>query len=162
MALLVQFGIGILFGLGLLVAGMSDPAKVLNFLDLGAIGSGGWDPSLAFVMVGAIAVTFTGYRWVLRRERPFFDTSFHLAPAARLDLRRLTGPVIFGMGWGIAGFCPAPALTALTTGGGLAWAFLGAMLVGKAAARWLARTLGAPPEILRPADATLAQPQTQE
>lgn len=138
MAVLVQFGIGLLFGLGLLLAGMSDPAKVLNFLDLAAIGDGAWDPSLALVMLGAVVVTFLGYRWVLRRERPFLDTSFHLPGATRLDLRRLTGPVIFGMGWGIAGFCPAPVLTALANGGAMAWAFLGAMLGGMAAARWLA------------------------
>ncbi len=137
MAVLVQFGIGLLFGLGLVLAGMSDPAKVLNFLDLAAIGDGGWDPSLALVMLGAVIVTFLGYRRVLRRDRPFFDTRFHMPGAPRLDLRRVTGPVIFGIGWGIAGFCPAPVLTALATGGGMAWAFLGAMLGGMATARWL-------------------------
>lgn len=138
MALLVQFGIGLLFGLGLLVSGMSDPAKVLSFLDLAAIGHGGWDASLAFVMLGAIAVTFVGYRWVLRQGRPVFDTRFHLPDPARLDPRRLTGPVIFGIGWGIAGFCPAPALAALSTGGAMAWAFVAAMFAGMAGARWLA------------------------
>lgn len=135
MIILAQFVIGLVFGLGLVIAGMSDPAKVLNFLDLGAIPSGGWDPSLAFVMGGAIAVTFTGYRWVLRRERPLMADSFHLPPTRGLESRLLVGPAIFGIGWGLAGFCPGPALTALTTGGAPAWIFLAAMFAGMAAAR---------------------------
>jgi uncharacterized membrane protein YedE/YeeE len=137
MAILAQVAIGLVFGIGLVVAGMSDPAKVLNFLDLAAIPAGGWDASLAFVMAGAIAVTCAGYRVVLRRGRPVFDTGFHLPAATGLDGRILAGPAMFGVGWGLAGFCPGPALTAVATGGVRAWLFLVAMLAGVAAARWL-------------------------
>jgi uncharacterized membrane protein YedE/YeeE len=144
MSILVQFGIGLLFGLGLIVAGMSDPAKVLNFFDLGAIATGGWDPSLAFVMAGAIAVTFFGYRVVLRQSRPVFGERFHLPTAQELDNRILLGPAIFGIGWGLAGFCPGPALTALGTGGPAAWLFVAAMFAGMAGARWLANRPAAP------------------
>jgi hypothetical protein len=138
MVILVQFAIGLVFGLGLVVAGMSDPAKVLNFLDLAAIATGGWDASLAFVMAGAIAVTFIGFRLVLRRRQPIFGERFHLPTATELDARILAGPAIFGIGWGLAGFCPGPALTAVLTGGAPAWLFLAAMFAGMAGARWLA------------------------
>ncbi len=139
MGILAPFGIGLLFGLGLVVAGMSNPAKVLNFLDMGAIGTGGWDASLAFVLLGAVGVTFLGYRVVLRRDRPLLDKRFHLPTAKAIDSRILVGPAIFGIGWGLAGFCPGPALTALTTGGVPAWLFLVAMFAGMALARWLAQ-----------------------
>lgn len=138
MAILVQFAIGLLFGLGLLVAGMSNPAKVLNFLDLAAIGSGRWDASLAFVMVGAVLVTFFGFRLVLRRGQPLLGERFHLPTARDIDTRIVVGPAIFGIGWGLAGFCPGPALTGLLTGATPAWLFVAAMFVGMAGARWLA------------------------
>lgn len=138
MSILVQFAIGLVFGLGLVIAGMSDPAKVLNFLDLAAIPTGGWDPSLAFVMAGAIAVTFIGFKLVLRRKQPIFGDKFLLPTATEIDARIVAGPAIFGVGWGLAGFCPGPAFTALTTGGSAALIFVAAMLVGMAAARWLA------------------------
>jgi uncharacterized protein len=143
MAILAQFAIGLVFGLGLVVSGMSNPAKVLNFLDLAAIPAGGWDPSLAFVMAGAIAVTFIGYRVVLRRPRPVFGDRFHLPSATAIDARILAGPAIFGVGWGLAGFCPGPAFTALGTGSGRAVLFVAAMLVGMGVARWLASRPGA-------------------
>jgi len=117
---------------------MSDPAKVLDFLDLGAIPTGGWDPSLAFVMGGAIAVTFAGFRLVLRRKQPIFGGTFHLPTATDIDARIIAGPAIFGVGWGLAGFCPGPAFAALTTGGNAALIFVVAMLVGMGGARWLA------------------------
>ena len=138
MSVLVQFVIGLVFGLGLVLAGMSNPAKVLNFLDFGAIASGGWDPSLAFVMVGGIAVTFIGFRLVLRRPQPIFDKTVHLPTATDIDARIIAGPAIFGIGWGLAGFCPGPAFTALTVGGGPAALFVAAMMVGMGTARWLA------------------------
>jgi uncharacterized membrane protein YedE/YeeE len=138
MAVLAQFVIGLVFGLGLVVAGMSNPAKVLNFLDLGAIAGGGWDPSLAFVMAGAIAVAFVGFRLVLRRRQPIFDERFHLPAATDIDARIVVGPALFGIGWGLAGFCPGPAFTALTVGGGPAVLFVAAMMVGMGTARWLA------------------------
>lgn len=135
MAIVVQFAIGLILGLGLVIAGMSNPAKVLNFLDV--VGAD-WDPSLAFVMAGGIAVTFIGYRLVLRRPRPIFGGTFHLPTATGIDARIIAGPVIFGVGWGMAGFCPGPAFTALPTGGAPAWLFVAAMLIGMGVARRLA------------------------
>jgi uncharacterized membrane protein YedE/YeeE len=138
MAILFQFAIGLIFGLGLLLSGMSDPAKVLNFLDIAGIHSGTWDPSLAFVMAGAIAVTFVGFRWVLSRSRPILGERFHLPIEQELDIRVISGPAIFGLGWGLAGFCPGPALTALGFGSSAAVIFVTAMMVGMLLARWLA------------------------
>jgi uncharacterized membrane protein YedE/YeeE len=138
MAILLQFAAGLVFGLGLVIAGMANPAKVLNFLDLGAIASGGWDPSLAFVMLGGIAVTLPGYRLVLRRKEPLFAERFHLPTAKDVDARIIAGPAIFGVGWGLAGFCPGPALTSLGTGTPAVLIFVAAMLAGMGGARWLA------------------------
>jgi uncharacterized membrane protein YedE/YeeE len=138
MAIILQFAIGLMFGLGLLISGMSDPAKVLNFLDLAGIGSGTWDPSLAFVMAGAIAVTFAGFKWVMRQPRPLLGERFHLPAQQELDLRIVSGPAIFGVGWGLAGFCPGPALTALGFGSPQAAIFVVAMMAGMLLARRLA------------------------
>jgi uncharacterized protein len=143
MAILLQFAVGLVFGLGLLLSGMSDPAKVLNFLDLGGIASGGWDPSLAFVMAGAVAVTFVGFRLVLRQSRPLFAERFHLPTSRELDLRIIAGPALFGVGWGLAGFCPGPALTALGFGSRAAVIFVAAMFAGM----WLARLLSHQPSL---------------
>jgi uncharacterized protein len=134
MSLIVQFLIGLLFGSGLVVAGMSDPAKVQNFLDI----AGAWDPSLAFVMAGGVIVTFIGYRFVLNLKNPLFDAEFHLPKATKIDWPIVVGPVIFGVGWGLAGFCPGPAFTALGTGSKNAVVFVIAMLAGMMAARFLA------------------------
>ena len=151
MSILVQFLVGLTLGLGLLLAGMSNPAKVLNFLDLGAIPGGGWDPSLAFVMAGAIAVTFVGYRVVLLRPRPLLGGSFQLPGATAIDARILTGSAIFGLGWGLAGLCPGPAFTALGTGGSAAVIFVATMFLGMGAARWLAnRPTASRPTASRP------------
>src|SRR5258707_10321360 len=108
MAVVFQFAIGLIFGLGLLISGMSDPAKVLNFLDLAGIGSGTWDPSLAFVMAGAVAVTFVGFKRVLKQPRPLLGEKFYLPTKQDVDLRIISGPAIFGVGWGLGGFCPRP------------------------------------------------------
>jgi uncharacterized membrane protein YedE/YeeE len=145
MAIVLQFVVGLVFGFGLLLSGMSDPAKVLNFLDLGGIASGNWDPSLAFVMAGAVAVTFVGFRFVLQRSRPLFAERFHLPTKRELDLRIVAGPAIFGVGWGLAGFCPGPALTALGFGSRAAFIFVAAMLTGM----WLARFLSRLPSLSR-------------
>jgi uncharacterized protein len=145
MAIVLQFIVGLVFGFGLLLSGMSDPAKVLNFLDLGGIASGNWDPSLAFVMAGAVAVTYVGFRFVLRRSRPLFAERFHLPTKRELDLRIVAGPAIFGVGWGLAGFCPGPALTALGFGSRAALIFVAAMLAGM----WLARFLSRLPSLPR-------------
>jgi hypothetical protein len=138
MAVVLQFAIGLVFGVGLVISGMSDPAKVLNFLDLAAIGSRSWDPSLAFVMAGAVAVAFIGFAVVLKRPRPLFAETFHLPARRELDFRIVSGPVIFGVGWGLAGFCPGPAFTALGFGSRAAVLFVAAMLAGMLLARWLA------------------------
>ena len=134
MSVLVNLGIGLLFGLGLVVSGMSDPAKVLNFLDI----AGTWDPSLAFVMGGAVAVAFVGYRLVLRRPRPLLADRFELPTRRDVDARVVAGPAVFGIGWGLGGFCPGPALTALGLAAPGTLAFVPAMLAGMWAARMLA------------------------
>ncbi|WP_112311550.1 DUF6691 family protein [Pseudogemmobacter bohemicus] len=101
--------IGMIFGSGILLGGMANPAKVLNFFDV----AGNWDPSLLFVMGGALAVGFIGYRLVLRRPRPVFDTRFHLPAKSTIDTSLIGGSILFGIGWGIAGFCPGGAIPGL-------------------------------------------------
>ncbi|MBM3480852.1 MAG: YeeE/YedE family protein [Alphaproteobacteria bacterium] len=142
MAILVQFAIGLVFGLGLVVAGMSDPAKVLDFLDVAAIASGGWDASLAFVMAGAIVVALPGYRLVLRRRAPLLAERFQLPTGSEIDAKVVAGPAIFGIGWGLAGICPGPAFALLASGGAAAWVFVAATFAGMAAARGLAARRG--------------------
>lgn len=129
-----QFAIGLVFGLGLILAGMADPAKVLNFLDLGGIATGLWDPSLAFVMAGAIAVAALGFRLARRRAGPVFGGSFPAKPATRVDARLVVGPAPFGVGWGLAGLCPGPALVSLGVGSSASVVFVAAMTVGMVAA----------------------------
>ena len=151
MTVLLQFAIGLIFGLGLIISGMSNPAKVLNFLDLAAIRTGTWDASLAFVMAGAIAVTFVGFTLVLRRSQPLLAEKFYLPGKADIDARVIAGPAIFGIGWGLAGFCPGPAVTALGFGTKAAVIFVAAMLAGM----WLARFIVSRPSmsgIVTPAD----------
>ncbi|MBW3096620.1 YeeE/YedE family protein [Pseudohoeflea coraliihabitans] len=134
MSFLVNLGLGLLFGFGLLISGMANPAKVLNFLDL----FGTWDPSLAFVMGGAVLVGAIGYRYVLRRDEPIRGQSFHLPTRRDIDARVLIGPAIFGVGWGLGGFCPGPALTALSFGAIGTLTFVPAMIAGMAVARLVA------------------------
>ena len=123
---------GLLFGFGLLLSGMADPAKVQNFLDL----FGTWDPSLAFVMGGAIAVTMPGFWLVIRRNKPFFNDVFHLPSRTDLDARLITGAAIFGVGWGLGGFCPGPAITALPLAAEGTLIFVATMLTGMAASKY--------------------------
>jgi uncharacterized membrane protein YedE/YeeE len=123
---------GLLFGFGLLLSGMADPAKVQNFLDL----FGTWDPSLAFVMGGAIAVTMPGFWLVIRRNKPFFNDVFHLPSRTDLDARLITGAAIFGVGWGLGGFCPGPAITALPLAVEGTLIFVATMLTGMAASKY--------------------------
>ena len=134
MSFLVNLALGLVFGVGLVVSGMSDPAKVLNFLDL----FGTWDPSLAFVMGGAVIVAFVGYRIVLKQPKPVAAKRFHLPTRSDIDGRILAGPAIFGIGWGLGGFCPGPALTALGLAAPGTLVFVPAMLAGM----WAARRLG--------------------
>ena len=133
MGILVQLAAGLLFGVGLVVSGMANPAKVLNFLDV----AGSWDPSLAFVMAGAVVVTAIGYRMILAWPRPMFAAAFQLPTQRTIEVRLLVGAVIFGVGWGLSGFCPGPALTSLGLAAPGTLAFVPAMLVGMAAARRL-------------------------
>ncbi len=116
---------GILFGLGLAVSGLANPDKVLQFLTIGP----NWSPALLFAMAAGVAVTFIGYRWVLHRG-PILDESLHLPTRTDLDRRLLMGAAIFGAGWGLAGFCPGPAITSLATGLTEPFAFVAAMIVG--------------------------------
>ncbi|MDU3096365.1 MAG: DUF6691 family protein, partial [Bradyrhizobium sp.] len=138
MIIVIQFVVGLVFGFGLLLSGMSNPEKVLNFLDLAAIPSGGWDPSLLLVMAGAVGVTFAGFQLVRRRQRPVLGERFHLPPSQTLDWRIAAGPAIFGIGWGLAGICPGPAFVALGYGSPAILLFVIAMMVGMAAARRVA------------------------
>jgi hypothetical protein len=117
---------GAMFGAGLLLAGMTRPEKVLGFLDV----TGRWDPSLAFVMVGAIGVHAIAYRLIRRRPSPLLDTRFHWPTETGIDGRLLAGAALFGVGWGLAGFCPGPALVAAATGASSALVFVGAMIAG--------------------------------
>jgi len=126
---------GLLFGIGLVVSGMSNPAKVLNFLDL----AGTWDPSLAFVMAGAVAVTLAGYRLTQTRPQPFFAEAFHIPATRDIDTRLLAGAACFGLGWGLGGYCPGPAVTALSLGAKGTLIFLACMLAGMWATRALKR-----------------------
>lgn len=142
MSLPIQFFIGLLFGTGLVIAGMSDPQKVLNFLDIAAVATGGWDPSLAFVLAGATTTTFIGYKFVLQRAKPIFETTFHLPTATKIDQPLILGSAIFGIGWGLSGFCPGPAFTALGTLNVSALMFVAAMFFGMMAARHFASQLG--------------------
>lgn len=123
--------IGLVFGSGIALSGMANPAKVLNFFDI----AGTWNPSLAFVMGGALIVTAIGYRLVLRRDKPVCEAKFHLPTNRKLDVPLVAGSAIFGIGWGISGFCPGGAIPALGLGEISAWGFVGSMLVGIVAAR---------------------------
>lgn len=131
MRLISAYLIGLVFGVGISISGMADPAKVLNFFDL----AGTWDPSLAFVMGGGLLVTFIGYRLVLRQPAPVLEQSFVLPKSKRLDLRLLGGSAVFGVGWGIAGFCPGGVLPVIGTGRPDVLAFVAALIVGMLAAR---------------------------
>ncbi|HEY9040174.1 MAG TPA: DUF6691 family protein [Roseovarius sp.] len=117
---------GLVFGIGLVISGMANPAKVLNFLDV----FGAWDPSLAFVMGGASLTAFVGYRLAWRQERPALLPTFDIPTASDIDGKLLTGAAVFGIGWGIGGFCPGPAWTALTIAAPGTLIFVPMMLIG--------------------------------
>lgn len=140
-ALLVS---GILFGIGLVVSGLGNPAKVQNFLDI----AGTWDPSLAFTMGGAVITTAIGYRLVLGRSAPLFAPRFQLPTRSDIDVSLIAGAALFGIGWGLVGYCPGPALVALPVGGVPTATFVTAM----AAAMVIARLTVANVMPSRPAD----------
>ena len=133
MKLVAGYLIGLVFGLGIAVSGMINPAKVLNFFDI----AGTWDPSLAFVMGGALAVALPGYRLVLARKAPRFEPKFQLPDTKLIDMKLVAGSGLFGIGWGIAGFCPGGALPALGTLRPEALAFVASMILGLFIARGL-------------------------
>jgi uncharacterized membrane protein YedE/YeeE len=128
---------GVLFGLGLLISGMLDPAKVLGFLDV----AGDWNPQLAFVMGGAIAVALPAFQLARKRPQTLTGEPLQLPRRTGIDARLIGGAAIFGVGWGLAGLCPGPALVAVGFAGPSAFVFAGAMVLGALIARW---TLKAP------------------
>lgn len=128
MPLITAFIAGLLFGSGLILSGMSNPAKVLAFLDV----AGRWDPSLLFVMVGAILVAALAFRIGGARARTVLGGHIHMPGAAHVDARLVLGSVVFGVGWGLVGYCPGPALTSLGVGGWPTLLFVAAMIAGMA------------------------------
>ncbi|MET4576546.1 DUF6691 family protein [Ottowia thiooxydans] len=125
---ITEFFVGLLFGLGLLLSGMTDPAKVLGFLDLFGV----WDPSLALVMGGAISVGFFAYALARQRTTNFLGGALHLPKSNQIDKRLVLGGLTFGVGWGLAGFCPGPGIVSMASGEVKAAVFVAAMVVGMA------------------------------
>ena len=134
------FGTGALFALGLAISGMTKPSKIMGFLDL----AGHWDASLAFVMMGAIAVHFVAYRVIRRRSAPLFDTKFHVPTRTDVDPRLFLGAALFGIGWALGGFCPGPGLVAAGDGSLPAVVFLAGMTLGMLLEHVVARALARP------------------
>ncbi|WP_460275433.1 DUF6691 family protein [Celeribacter sp. ULVN23_4] len=134
MKLIVTYVIGLIFGLGISMSGMANPAKVLNFFDF----FGAWDPSLMFVMGGALVVSFFGYRLVFKRyDTPAFEPQFIVPSSRIIDAKLVGGALVFGVGWGIAGFCPGGALPALGTLDPDVWVFFVALVAGIFAAKFM-------------------------
>jgi len=130
--ILAALGCGIIFGLGLAISGMMNPAKIIGFLDV----AGRWDPTLAFVMGGALLVAVPAYRLILGRRRPVLESGFSLPTNTRPDAPLVLGSALFGVGWGLVGFCPGPAVAAVVTGLPAVLGFLAAMLAGMALHAW--------------------------
>ncbi|HEY1290688.1 MAG TPA: YeeE/YedE family protein [Burkholderiales bacterium] len=126
MSTLWAFLAGLVFGIGLILSGMTDPGKVIGFLDVAGV----WDPSLAFVMLGAILVSFSAFMWAERRTRSLLGGAMHLPQKRDIDARLIAGSIVFGIGWGLAGFCPGPALVSFGSGQDKAAVFVAAMLIG--------------------------------
>ena len=148
---IASFLIGLIFGVGLIFAGMTDPSKVIGFLDI----AGRWDPSLAFVMGGAILVGIVAFRFARQRAANFFGGAMRLPTRDDIDKRLVIGSLLFGVGWGMAGFCPGPALTSLGTGNTRAMLFVLSMIAGmalfEAAERLLQETPPSPGDNVNPA-----------
>lgn len=133
MAILANLVSGLLFGAGLVVSGLINPAKVLNFLDV----AGSWDPSLAFTMAGAVVTAAIGYRLVFARGRPLLEPAFQTPSASAIDQPLVAGAALFGIGWGLVGYCPGPAVAGLALGGTPTLIFVIAMVAGMVLARTL-------------------------
>jgi len=138
MQALIGLVLGATFGVGLVLGGMTQPAKVLAFLDV----AGAWDPSLAFVMAGAVAVYAPLYRFIVRETKPWYVQQFVVFAGQQLDPPLLIGAAVFGTGWGLGGFCPGPALVSAGTGGATGLVFVLAMLAGMAVFQGYDRVLG--------------------
>jgi uncharacterized protein len=143
----LAFGVGLIFGTGLLLAGMSNTAKVLNFFDF----AGHWDPSLGLVMGSALTVTAIGYWLVLQRDRPLLAPRFIIPGAKQIDLQLIAGSAVFGVGWGLSGFCPGGLIPALGLGRAEPFIFFAGLLIGLTATRtarsWSHRRRAAPARI---------------
>lgn len=149
MRVIVALVAGLIFGAGLTISQMVNPAKVLAFLDLGGSVSGAWDPSLALVMGAALAVAAPAFHLARQRGEPVFASRFYIPTRRDLDTRLMAGAVLFGAGWGLVGFCPGPAIAALGLGASKAVIFCAAMLAGMMLYELFAR----PPRTLPEADA---------
>ena len=130
---LAALGCGFVFGLGLAISGMMNPAKISGFLDV----VGNWDPTLALVMGGALIVAIPAYRVILKQRRPFLSGGFSLPVEEKLDAPLMWGSSLFGVGWGLVGFCPGPAVAAIVTGLPAVLGFVAAMIAGMALYAWL-------------------------
>ena len=146
MQLIASFAAGLVFGLGLIVSGMANPAKVLGFLDL----AGAWDPSLIFVMAGAISIGIFAFAIARRRTVSYLGLRMRLPTSRQIDLRLIGGSLLFGAGWGIAGFCPGPSLVALAMGEVKALVFTVAMMIGMGLFECLERSSARSGKMLRP------------
>jgi uncharacterized protein len=142
--ILAGLAAGFIFGLGLCLSGLADPSVVQGFLDI----MGAWNPTLLFVMGAGVAVTMIGYRLVFGRERPLWSRHFQLPTSKAIDASLLFGAVMFGIGWGLAGYCPGPAIVSLAGGRTAVFAFVTAMVAGMIAVRWMRVRPAALPKVL--------------
>lgn len=131
MSFLINLIIGLIFGLGLVISGLASPEKVLNFLDI----TGNWDPSLALVMGAAVVTTFIGYRMVFARQKPLCAVDFDVPANRKADKSLMTGAILFGIGWGLGGICPGPAITTVGLAATGTLIFVPAMVIGMLIAR---------------------------
>ena len=142
MQTILAFATGLIFGLGLILSGMTDPSKVIGFLDL----AGHWDPSLAFVMGGAILVGVVAFRFARGREKSLLGDEMRLPTSSQVDRRLVLGSLAFGTGWGLAGYCPGPALVSIAQGGAQPLIFVAAMLAGMVIYEVQDRLAATPPQ----------------
>lgn len=137
MKLIISFIVGLIFGFGISISGMINPAKVINFFDI----MGNWDPSLIFVMAGGLIVTSIGYKFILTKPTPQFEKKFDLPRQQKIDIKLIIGAALFGIGWGISGFCPGGALPALGTGQTDVIIFCTAMVAGIFATKFITKLI---------------------